>query len=135
MGRAFEGQGRGWNALEFKQLIESRFVYLCGDERSFALVRAVADEAELLTIATAPEYRCQGLARVVLRDVETKAGHRGATRIFLEVAEDNAAARHLYARAGYIEISRRAGYYARDGQDPVDALILERQLSEANSGA
>ncbi len=37
----------------------------------------------------------------------------GIARIFLEVDEDNRAALRLYARAGFREVGRREGYYAR----------------------
>jgi ribosomal-protein-alanine N-acetyltransferase len=45
--------------------------------------------------------------------------------MFLEVAEANAAARALYAAAGFAEVGRRRRYYADGG----DALVLRRGLS------
>jgi ribosomal-protein-alanine N-acetyltransferase len=47
-----------------------------------------------------------------------------AQRIFLEVRVSNAAARALYARAGFREIATRRDYYpAAAGRE--DALVLE----------
>ena len=53
-----------------------------------------------------------------------EAAARGATEVFLEVAESNAAARALYAKAGAQEVGRRRRYYA----DGADALILRMAL-------
>ena len=124
---AFAGQGRGWSAEEFAALIGSEHVFALGDARAFALCRGGAGEGEVLTIATDPALRRQGYARRLLGGLEAEAARRGARRLFLEVAADNAAARGLYAGAGYAEIGRRAGYYARDkGAARVDALVLEK---------
>jgi ribosomal-protein-alanine N-acetyltransferase len=56
------------------------------------------------------------------------AAAQGATRLFLEVADDNAAALALYARAGFSEAGRRPGYYARPDGGRQDALILALNL-------
>ncbi|MDP3371055.1 MAG: ribosomal-protein-alanine acetyltransferase, partial [Brevundimonas sp.] len=59
------------------------------------------------------------------------AATRGATRLFLEVAEDNMAALALYAGAGFVEAGRRPGYYARPHGRPRDALVLALNLTAA----
>ena len=56
---------------------------------------------------------------------------RGARRIFLEVAEDNAAARALYAAFGYTEIARRRDYYRTQTGQRRDALVMEKTLTPA----
>ncbi len=73
----------------------------------FALYRAVAGEAELLTISVLPEARREGLGAGLLAACEDGARASGAARLFLEVAEGNVAARALYDRAGYRECGRR----------------------------
>ena len=50
-------------------------------------------------------------------------------RLFLEVAEDNAAARALYATAGFAEAGRRRGYYAAADGGRRDALLLALDLT------
>lgn len=126
--RAFAGQGRAWSAEEFHALLDSPHVFAVVDTHAFALVRAVAEEAELLTIATDPAHRRQGLAHALLFDLERDASAMGARHVFLEVAADNDAARALYGAAGYRDVARRAGYYARaDG--PVDAVIMEKAIA------
>lgn len=130
-GRAFLGQGRGWSEAEFAGLLDSPHVFVTGDARAFALGRVIADEAELLTIATDPAWSRQGLGRACLAAYETQAVARGARISFLEVAADNAAARALYETAGYQEAARRAEYYRR-GAYSVDALILRRDLDPSS---
>ena len=126
--RAFAGQGRGWSAAEFSALLDSPYVFVVHKENAFALGRVISDEAELLTLATDPDARRQGLARAALAGFEAKARARGALRGFLEVAEDNAPARALYARCLWQKAARRAAYYPRAGGRAADALILEKPL-------
>ncbi|MDM8167400.1 MAG: GNAT family N-acetyltransferase [Roseovarius sp.] len=125
--RAFAGQGREWAAQEFADLLDSPHVFAVGSPQTFALGRAVADEAELLTIATDPAHRRQGLARKTLSAFEATAAARGVTRTFLEVSAGNAAALALYRSAGYSETGRRRGYY-RTPNGPEDALLMAKRL-------
>lgn len=126
--RAFAGAGRAWSAEEFATLLDSAFVFISGDARAFVLGRVIADEAEVLTLATDPGHRRNGLARACLSAFEVVARARGATMAFLEVAEDNPPALALYDAAGYRESARRTGYYARSQGPKVDALILQKTL-------
>jgi ribosomal-protein-alanine N-acetyltransferase len=126
--RAFGNSGRAWSAEEFATLLGSAFVFAVGDARAFVLGRVIADEAEVLTLATDPDYRRKGLARACLTAFDASARARGATTAFLEVAEDNAPALALYRAAGYRETARRVGYYARSQGPKVDALILSKTL-------
>jgi ribosomal-protein-alanine N-acetyltransferase len=91
----------------------------------FVLARIAADEAEILTLAVAPEARRRGLGGALLAAAMAGAAARGASAMVLEVAEGNAAARALYAAAGFAEAGRRRRYYAGG----VDALVLRRDLS------
>jgi len=126
--RAFARHGRAWSASEFRDLVQSAHVFHCGDAHAFALGRVVADEGELLTLATDPAYRRCGLARDCLRAFEAHAAARGAASAFLEVAEDNAPARALYRAAGYVETGRRKGYYTTQHDKAVDAILLSKTL-------
>ena len=120
---------RTWSAAEFGDLLDQPGAILAGDDRAFALLRVTLDEAEILTIATAPAHRRKGLARKALAQAEQAAQIAGAAVIFLEVAEDNTAARALYAQAGYAQIGRRPGYYLPKDAAPVAALVLRKAFA------
>ncbi len=93
--------------------------------QGFVLARVAAGEAEILTLAVHPEARRQGHGAALLAGAMASAVARGATAMFLEVAEGNAAARALYAAAGFAEVGRRRRYYPDGG----DALVLRRDLN------
>lgn len=115
----------GWDAAYFRDLAcDSAVLLLADDENGFIAARVAADEAEILTLAVAPAARRRGLARNLLETAVSQAFSRGATRIFLEVATGNDAARALYAGAGFSQIGVRLCYYPDGG----DALVLSRTL-------
>lgn len=88
------------------------------------IARAVADEAEVLTLAVDPASQRQGIGRALLERAAATAQERGAQAIFLEVAADNAPAQALYAALGFAAVGCRRGYYPSGG----DALVLRRRL-------
>lgn len=120
--------GRGWSSGEIAAMIAAPGGFAVTAPEGFALGRAVAGEAELLTIAVTPDRRRAGAGRVLLARFEAEAAARGAGTAFLEVAEDNFAARALYRAAGWRETGRRKDYYARPG-GAVDALTLAKALA------
>ena len=122
-------QGRPWSEAEFAALLDSPANFVTGDSRCFALVGVVADEAELLTIATHPQNQHQGLARDCMEKWQTEAMNRGATQAFLEVASDNTPAISLYKSTGFEQIGLRKGYYQRKTGEPADALVMRRSLT------
>ncbi len=96
----------------------------------FVLAHAIADEAEILTLAVSPASRRRGGAAALVEAAAGRAFVAGARTLFLEVAADNTAALALYRGAGFIQAGLRSGYYPRaDG--PVDALVLRRDLNSA----
>ena len=92
---------------------------------AMVLVRVVADESEILTIAVIPALRRQGLARALLDLAMDRARELGAQMMFLEVAVSNHAAQALYDRAGFRRVGRRARYYPGGA----DALVLRADLT------
>jgi len=98
----------------------------------FILCRTAAGEAEVLTLATAPSHHRRGVGAALVEAAITRAAAAGATALFLEVAEDNAAAIALYTGNGFLRVGRRAGYYARETAR-IDALVLRRDLNRPRS--
>ncbi|EEE37079.1 ribosomal-protein-alanine acetyltransferase [Rhodobacteraceae bacterium KLH11] len=121
-------QSRPWAASEFADLLASRFAHLVGNTQSFALFQVIADEAELLTIATHPNHQRQGHARQIMAEWHAEAQRLGASRAFLEVAEDNSAAIALYSACGYTPRATRKAYYLRENGPNVDAIVMECHL-------
>lgn len=118
-----------WSAAAFAALLADPAAFVLTRPGALLAGRVVADEAELLTLATDPDHRRRGLASALMAGFDAAATARGAVTAFLEVAEDNAAARALYAQAGWQQAGRRPGYYTRPGSPPVAALILKRHLA------
>lgn len=121
-----------WSAEGLVPLLADDRVVVIGLEDDgrllgFVLARHAADEAEILMLAVDPTARRRGHARRLLDAASRELRAHGAARLFLEVAEDNAAACALYAAAGFRPCGRRRLYYARL-QGRVDALVLSRSL-------
>lgn len=122
---------RPWTEAEFAGFLADPLTFLLVEaDAGLILGRAVAGEAELLTIAVVPEARGRGLGRKLVSRFLYQARLLGAEAAFLEVAEDNAPARTLYTRAGFAEAGRRRGYYHTPEGRSVDALVLRRVLGE-----
>ena len=98
-----------------------------GRAAGFALGRTVSDECELLAMGVSPTQRRRGLGRTLLARVLARAADAAAA-VFLEVAEDNGAARALYHAAGFTEVGRRKGYDRRRGGPALTALVLRLGL-------
>lgn len=126
--RAFT-RSRPWSAQEFTDLLASPHVFLAATPHAFALGRTIADEAELLTIATDPDHLREGLARKCLARFEAEAAARGALHSFLEVDAENQAAIALYTAAGYVVKASRSAYYALPDGTRSDALVLAKPLT------
>ncbi len=117
-----------WSTEAFAALLAQPGVMLEAAPGGFVMVQAAADEAEILTLAVHPAARRKGVATALVETATRRAALAGAGRLFLEVAEDNLAARALYARLRFQPVGRRPRYYARANGPAVDALLLARNL-------
>ena len=118
-----------WSEAEFADLLQQAGVFAVEEADGFILIRGVVDEAEILTLAVRPSARRIGLGGRLVGQGAVRAAQAGAVRLFLEVAEDNVAARALYERAGFAQIGRRKAYYAAPDGGRTDALVLGLDLS------
>jgi len=94
----------------------------------FLLARTLSGESEILTLGVVTAWRRRGTARALLRTAMTRAGQTGAARTLLEVAEDNMAARSLYAAEGFALVKRWPRYYHRPDGAVAAALVFARDL-------
>jgi [ribosomal protein S18]-alanine N-acetyltransferase len=126
---------RPWEETDFEQLFLAPGAFADGaidakDERlaGFVLSRIAADEAEILTLAVAPEWRRRGVAASLLAPHLSGLAANGAARLFLEVDAENIAARALYAKLGFEEVGERKAYYRHADAMATGALVMRRDL-------
>lgn len=93
----------------------------------FVILRAAADEAEIISIGVRPAARRAGIGRRLLEAAEAAAAASGADRLFLEVAADNFGAFGLYSSCGFVEIGQRLNYYRRT-EGTMHALVLSKGI-------
>ena len=118
-----------WSEESLKMLTREPFWGLValvdGKFAAYGGIMCITDEAQMLNIATLPEYRRRGLAREILAGLYAEAIKRGAYVMTLEVRESNESARRLYESEGFLEIGVRPNYY----QNPREAaIIMEKKL-------
>lgn len=104
----------------------------------FLLVRMTAPEAEMLTIAVAPDRRREGIGSALSEAASEFLQARDITRLVLEVGEQNKEARRLYERLGFSTVGVRRAYYRKNDNMPgEDALIMALLFAyrEANLAA
>ena len=92
-----------------------------------AVIRVIAGEGELLTIAIDPEQQGKGLGRVLLQQILTRFAEQHAEQCFLEVRASNDAAIRLYESLGFACAGvRRDDYPCAHGREDawIDALDL-----------
>lgn len=120
-----------WSAGNFVDSIHagySAWVYEVGGEIiGHAVLMVALDEAHLLNITIAPNWRRQGLGRVLLQHVLDTARLQQVRTLFLEVRPSNRVAIELYEKTGFEAFALRKGYYpAVKGRE--DALVMRTRL-------
>jgi [ribosomal protein S18]-alanine N-acetyltransferase len=95
-----------------------------GPPEGILVARKAGDEAEILTLAVHPDCRRAGLARALVEAAMAHLRAAGATRVFLEVDEANAAAGALYRAFGAVEVGRRCRYYEHGANAVIFSLAL-----------
>ena len=95
----------------------------------FLIYRAVADEAEIITICVDPAYQRRGAGSQIVAAAQQLLKSLKINNLFLEVAAGNRDAISLYKRAGFVEAGKRKAYYARKNSETEDAIIMRVQLN------
>jgi ribosomal-protein-alanine N-acetyltransferase len=85
----------------------------------------VLDEAHIATIAVHPDFRVQGIGKMLLNTGMQAAYEEGARIYHLEVRAGNLAAQKMYLEFGYEIVGRRLRYYQDNGED---ALLMTLNL-------
>lgn len=111
--------------------VPGTFGFFCrpnGKTMGFVICRSSGQEGEILSLAVAPTARRNGLGGALLDAAKVHAMTQEIEALFLEVAEDNMAARRLYENSGFEIIGRRPYYYRRRYGSNVDALTQRCRL-------
>lgn len=99
------------------QTLESRI-------RGFLLTSHAFDQVDILFIGVHKDFRKKGVAKTLLTQLEKDCGDEA--EIFLEVGQNNQAARNLYENLGYLPYNIRQNYYNNNE----DALCLKKNLKK-----
>lgn len=126
----------GWSKIDFESYLTDPHVMADGAVTEgakgrlggFILSRLLPPDAEVLTFAVDPARRGAGLGGMILEKHLENLERGGARLVFLEVADDNAAALNLYLRAGFKEIGRRENYYQRANGERRAAVNLRLEM-------
>jgi len=94
----------------------------------FTMTRAVADEAELLLIAVAPDFHRRGVGTALLRGVIAACQTAAITRLHLEVRAGNDAV-GLYQAHGFAQVGERRAYYRGSTGQAFDAHTFSREIA------
>jgi ribosomal-protein-alanine N-acetyltransferase len=124
--------GEAWSAAQLAGSLTlngsfARQAVDTGDNiQGFTLSRVVAGEAELLLVAVDPQLRQRGIGRLLVEQVAEDVRRHGASAMFLEVRENNVAARQLYRSLGFVDVGRRANYYTGISGERFAAITMRR---------
>lgn len=82
------------------------------------------DDADLVNILVAHEYRKQGIADSLMSKMLSDCMEIELKTLFLEVRESNMPAINLYQKYGFTQVGKRPKYY-RDGET---ALVMKKEF-------
>jgi len=94
-----------------------------GEIVGYGVLMVAVQEAHLLNLSIAEQWRRRGYGRSLLLHFIDIARRLDAVQMFLEVRVSNHAGRALYHSMGFYSVAVRRGYYpARDGRE--DAILM-----------
>ena len=91
----------------------------------YVLFWFLAEEVDIHNIAVHPDFRRQGIGRLLLEEVVDAARRQERLRVTLDVRFSNAPAQNLYRSFGFVTRGLRKGYYSDNGED---ALVMALEL-------
>ena len=91
----------------------------------YVLFWFLPEEVDIHNIAVHPDFRRQGIGRLLLEQVVAAARCQDRLRVTLDVRFSNAPAQNLYRSFGFVTQGVRKGYYSDNGED---ALVMALEL-------
>ena len=121
-----------WTVKTMKSCIGGRYFgyFAMEHERpvGFYIGEYILEEATLMDICVAPEHQGKGFGKQLLEHFVNQAKQLGAKTLFLEVRVSNINALMLYINQGFVEISRRTGYYpSKVGYE--DGIVMKKSVN------
>ena len=120
---------RPWSEQDIAETIARPHIHFLSRKTGGLIAQIVADECEILALATDPDAQRRGIASSLLTELISNATDAGAVRILLEVAEGNTAARAFYAARGFAPIGTRRAYYTLRNGSKDNAVLLSRAVA------
>ena len=91
--------------------------------RAFISFRVFSDRIEITSLGTKPNFRNQGLGKIMINQLKIYAAEHGFS-LWLEVHEGNQTALNLYIKMGFKLFHRRKRYYS----DGADAIVMHFRI-------
>ena len=116
---------------------ENALTYMCTSQNTYAIsvidkatgrlaayggAQYVLDEANIVNIATHPDYRRRGCASAIMHALEAFMRDNGVEFVYLEVRESNIGARALYEKEGFAPCGIIKNYYRFPAEDAVEMM-------------
>ena len=86
--------------------------------------QSVMGESDMMNVAVHPDFRRQGVAELLVKELVATLAEKGNYCLTLEVRASNTPAISLYEKLGFSRIGLRKNYYRNPKED---ALILRKE--------
>lgn len=96
-----------------------------GEVAGYGGIWVVFEQAHITNVAIGHDYRLRGLGKSLMLELEKVARQKKATHILLEVRPSNLAARTMYKKLGFVDMSIRKAYYSDNNED---AIVMTKYL-------
>ena len=119
-----------WSEKSIASEIENRLSYwLVADDdgriAGYVGSQTVLDGADMMNLAVSPDYRRQGIGKLLVSKLANYLKAKKVISLVLEVRVSNSAAIALYEKLDFHQVGRRPRYYHNPCED---ALILRKEL-------
>lgn len=125
--------GEAWSVTALQDLLNQPATLARGLQAeaglvAFVLVQFVEGDAEILTLATAPQAQRRGFARALIEQFERELQSSGLKKWMLDVRADNSGALAFYKRLGFQTDGTRRNYYRRLEGGRIDAILMSKAV-------
>lgn len=130
--------GEAWSIGALKSELENKSSILLlgeygGVRAGYASARVVVDEGYIGNVAVLPRFWRQGVGERLLKALCGALEERGARLATLEVRAGNQNAIALYAKAGFVRVGLRRGFYSGPKEDAI-LMTLYFDKKDAHEG-